>query len=201
MDPLELCYMSVDELSPLIRDGEVSPVEVTQAHLGRIAATEPRLNAFITLLEDQALADAREAEGEIGEGRYRGPLHGISLGLKDLYYTEGVVTTSGVRIYEDFVPSYDSTVTRRMREAGTVLLGKLNLAPLAMSGAGREPLLWRRAESVGHRYGPRGIQQRLRRWPPPRASVPLPWVPTPAAPSESRRPSATWSVTNPPMDW
>ena len=139
MDSLELCYMSVDELSPLIREGQVSPVEVTQAHLERIAATEPRLNAFITLLEEQALADAREAEEEIRDGRYRGPLHGISLGLKDLYYTEGVVTTSGVRIYEDFVPSYDSTVTRRLRDAGTILLGKLNLAPLAMSGRGENP--------------------------------------------------------------
>ena len=122
MDSLELCYMSVDELSPLIRDGQVSPVEVTQAHLGRIAATEPRLNAFITLLEEQALADAREAEEEIRDGRYRGPLHGISLGLKDLYYTEGVVTTSGVRIYDDFVPGYDSTVTRRLRDAGRFYL-------------------------------------------------------------------------------
>ena len=139
MDSLELCYMSVEELAPLIRDGQVSPVEVTQAHLDRIAATEPKLNAFITLLEDQSLAAAREAESEIRSGGYRGPLHGISLGLKDLYYTEGVVTTSGVRIYDDFVPSYDSTVTSRLRDAGTILLGKLNLAPLAMSGRGENP--------------------------------------------------------------
>ncbi len=139
MDSLELCYMSVEELAPLIRDGQVSPVEVTRAHLDRIAATEPGLNAFITLTEEQALADAREAETEIRDGEYRGPLHGISLGLKDLYYTEGVVTTSGVRIYEDFVPDYDSTVTRRLKDAGTILLGKLNLAPLAMSGRGENP--------------------------------------------------------------
>jgi aspartyl-tRNA(Asn)/glutamyl-tRNA(Gln) amidotransferase subunit A len=136
---MELCYMSVEELAPLIRDGQVSPVEVTQAHLDRIAATEPKLNAFITLTAEQALADAAEAETEIRDGRYRGPLHGISLGLKDLYYTEGVVTTSGVRIYEDFVPDYDSTVTRRLSDAGTILLGKLNLAPLAMSGRGENP--------------------------------------------------------------
>ena len=139
MDSLELCYMSVDELAPLIRDGEVSPVVVTQAHLDRIATTEPKLNAFITLLEEQSLADALEAESEIQDGRYRGPLHGISLGLKDLYYTEGVVTTSGVRIYDDFVPRYDSTVTARLKDAGTILLGKLNLAPLAMSGRGENP--------------------------------------------------------------
>ena len=139
MESLELCYMSVEELAPLIRGEQISPVEVTQAHLDRIAATEPGLNAFITLTKEQALADARKAEAEIRDGRYRGPLHGISLGLKDLYYTEGIVTTSGVRIYEDFVPNYDSTATRRLRDAGTILLGKLNLAPLAMSGRGENP--------------------------------------------------------------
>ena len=139
MESLELCYMSVEELAPLIRDGQISPVEVTQAHLDRIAATEPGLNAFITLTKEQALSVARKAEAEIRDGNYRGPLHGISLGLKDLYYTEGIVTTSGVRIYEDFVPDYDSTVTRRLRDAGTILLGKLNLAPLAMSGRGENP--------------------------------------------------------------
>ena len=72
MDSLELCYMSVEELAPLIRDGQVSPVEVTRAHLERIAATEPGLNAFITLTEEQALAAAREAEAEIRSGGYRG---------------------------------------------------------------------------------------------------------------------------------
>ena len=90
MDPLELCYMSVEDLSPLIRDRKVSPVEVTQAHLNRIKATEPVLNAFITLLEEESLDAAQKAEEEIGSGRYRGPLHGISLGLKDLYYTKGL---------------------------------------------------------------------------------------------------------------
>ena len=139
MDPLELCYMSVEDLSPLIRDRKVSPVEVTQAHLNRIKATEPVLNAFITLLEEESLDAAQKAEEEIGSGRYRGPLHGISLGLKDLYYTKGITTTSGVKVYEDFVPGYDSTVTRRLIDAGAILLGKLNLAPLAMSGRGENP--------------------------------------------------------------
>ena len=139
MDPLELCYMSVEDLSPLIRDRKVSPVEVTKAHLNRIKATEPVLNAFITLLEEESLHAAQKAEEEIGSGRYRGPLHGVSLGLKDLYYTKGITTTSGVKVYEDFVPGYDSTVTRRLLDAGAILLGKLNLAPLAMSGRGENP--------------------------------------------------------------
>ena len=139
MDPLELCYMSVEDLSPLIRDRKVSPVEVTQAHLKRIEATEPGLNAFITLLEQESLDAAQKAEEEIGSGRYRGPLHGISLGLKDLYYTKGITTTSGVKVYEGFIPGYDSTVTQRLLVAGAILLGKLNLAPLAMSGRGENP--------------------------------------------------------------
>ncbi len=139
MDHLELCYLGIEDLSPLIRSGKVSPVEVTQAHLKRIEATEPTLNAFITLLEEEALDSARRAEQEIKSGHYRGPLHGISLGLKDLYYTKGIRTTSGVKVYDQFVPSYDSTVTRRLLDAGAILLGKLNLAPLAMSGRGENP--------------------------------------------------------------
>ncbi len=139
MDWLELCYMSVEELAPLIREKKVSPVEVTRAHLKRIDATEPTLNAFITLMDEEALESAKQAEAEIQSGRYRGPLHGVSLGLKDLYYTRGTRTTSGVRVYEEFVSDYDSTVTRRLLDAGAILLGKLNLAPLAMSGRGENP--------------------------------------------------------------
>ena len=115
-----------------------------------------------------------------GDGRYRGPLHGISLGLKDLYYTEGVVTTSGVRIYEDFVPNYDSTVTRRLREAGTILLGKLNLAPLAMSGRGENPFFGDALNPWGHGHGSRGVPAAAPAWLPPWASAPSPWGPTPA---------------------
>ena len=137
MDAQDLCYATIEDLARLIQGKEVSPVEVVQAHLQRIEATEPTLNAFITPLADQALEAAREAEREVQSGRYLGPLHGVPMGLKDLYYTKGVRTTSGIKVYDQFVTDYDGTVTARLREAGSILLGKLNLAPLAMRGSGR----------------------------------------------------------------
>ena len=77
MDELEICYMSAGALGPMVKSGEISPVEIIEAHLSRIRATEPVLNSFITLLPEQALAAARQAERDIRAGRYRGPLHGI----------------------------------------------------------------------------------------------------------------------------
>ena len=91
-----LTTMTVAELGRLIRDARVSPVEVAEAFLDRIEALQPRLNAFITVTREQALAAARQAEAEIASGRYRGPLHGIPVGLKDLFWTRGVRTTSAV---------------------------------------------------------------------------------------------------------
>ena len=136
MDATELCYMSAGQLSGLIKSKDVSPVEVVGAHLARIDALEPTLNSFITLLPDQAMAAARQAEVEIGEGKYRGPLHGIPLGLKDLYYVKGVRNTSGSRIFDDFIPDYDCTIAARFKEAGTILLGKLNLHQFAFGPTG-----------------------------------------------------------------
>ena len=89
--------MSAGGLSRLVQSREVSPVEIVDALLARIEATEPVLNSFITLLPDEARAAARRAEGEIRGGNYRGPLHGIPVALKDLYNTAGVRTTSGSR--------------------------------------------------------------------------------------------------------
>ncbi len=139
MDAAELCYLSAGQLSRLIGDGEVSPVEVVEAHLARIDALEPVLNSFITLLPDQAMAIARRAEEEIRAGQHRGPLHGVPLGLKDLYYVRGVRNTSGSRIYDTFVPDYDCTIAARFRDAGAILLGKLNLHQFAYGPTGENP--------------------------------------------------------------
>ena len=87
MDALDICYASAGELAPLIKNKELSPVEIFDAHLARIEATEPVLNSFITLLADQSRAAARQAESDIQKGNYRGPLHGIPVALKDLYNT------------------------------------------------------------------------------------------------------------------
>jgi aspartyl-tRNA(Asn)/glutamyl-tRNA(Gln) amidotransferase subunit A len=136
MIPPDVCFLSAGQLGRLIQKKEISPVEVAEAHLKRMELLEPTVNSFITVLSDQALAAAREAEKEILAGRYRGPLHGIPLGLKDLYYTEGIRTTSGSKLFDDFVPAFDSTVVARLKAAGTILLGKLNMHPLAYGPTG-----------------------------------------------------------------
>ena len=133
----ELYFRSAAELGPLIRDKKVSPVEVTQACLRRAEEVEPRLNSFITLLSDQALQAARKAEREILRGQYRGALHGIPLGLKDVYETRGIRTTFGCKVYDDYIPEEDSTTWVRLREAGAILLGKLNLHTLQYGPTGQ----------------------------------------------------------------
>ncbi|MCE2403975.1 MAG: hypothetical protein J4F43_02335 [Dehalococcoidia bacterium] len=129
-----LCYLTIGEASGLIRRGELSPVELTRAFLDRIEAVDGRLHAFITVLADEALEEARAAEAEILKGEYRGALHGIPLAHKDLYDTAGVRTTSGSRVDEHRVPPEDSTVIARYREAGSVLLGKLSMHEFALGG-------------------------------------------------------------------
>ena len=147
MDQLEICYMSAGDLSRLIREKEVSPVEVIDAHLARIQTTEPALNSFITLLPEEARAAARQAERDIQGGRYRGPLHGVPVALKDLFNTGGVRTTSGSKIFDTFVPTEDCTVAARFREAGAILLGKLNMHQFAFGPTGENP-------DYGHMHNP-----------------------------------------------
>src|SRR5947209_124535 len=130
----DLAYLSIAEAAPRLASRDVSPVELTRACLERIDRLEPQINAFITVLADAALAEARAAEEEIGRGQYRGPLHGIPIAHKDLLSTRGVRTTAGSRVLRDFVPDGDATVVTRLREAGTVLLGKLNLHEFAAGG-------------------------------------------------------------------
>jgi len=93
MDPKELCYKSVAELGKLIRTGDLSPLELVRAYLLRIADVKTILNSWITLLPERALKEAQKAEYDIVKGRYRGPLHGIPFGLKDVYKTKGIRTT------------------------------------------------------------------------------------------------------------
>lgn len=147
MDPFELCYMSAGQLSRLIQSREVSPVEVIDAHLSRIQSTDKVLNSFITLLPEQAQAAARRAESEINSGSYRGPLHGIPVGLKDLFNTGGIRTTSGTRLFDNFIPRQDCTVAARFHQAGAILLGKLNMHQLAYGPTGENP-------DYGHMHNP-----------------------------------------------
>jgi aspartyl-tRNA(Asn)/glutamyl-tRNA(Gln) amidotransferase subunit A len=129
--PDDLTALSLRAAGDLLRARKVSPVELTNACLARIDRMNPVLNAFITVTADRALVEARAAESEIGRGRTRGPLHGIPIALKDLIDTEGVRTTAASAVFADRVPSQDAEVVRRLRQAGAVLLGKLNMHEFA----------------------------------------------------------------------
>jgi aspartyl-tRNA(Asn)/glutamyl-tRNA(Gln) amidotransferase subunit A len=127
----ELADLPLVEVAAKIRARELSPVEVTRAALERIAALDGVLNAFVTVLEEGALAAARDAEAEIAAGRYRGPLHGVPVSVKDLFWTEGIRTTASSRVLADHVPNEDATIVRRLREAGAILIGKTNMLEFA----------------------------------------------------------------------
>lgn len=123
--------LDISEAAQLVRAGQLSPVELTKSCLERIECVDPVLNAFITVTADAALAEARAAESELAQGRWRGPLHGIPIAFKDLVDTEGVRTTAASGLFADRVPARDAEVVRRLQEAGAVCLGKLNMHELA----------------------------------------------------------------------
>jgi aspartyl-tRNA(Asn)/glutamyl-tRNA(Gln) amidotransferase subunit A len=131
-----LTSLSLREAAVLLRTRKISPVELTQACLERIQQFDSRLHAFITLTAEQALDHARAAESEIAAGTWRGPLHGIPLALKDLIDAAGVRTTAASTLFQTRTPQHDAEVVRRLKSAGAVLLGKLNLHELAYGGSG-----------------------------------------------------------------
>ena len=139
MDSVSVHFRSITELSEAIRGKEVSPVQVTRTYLDRIRQLDGTLGAFITVMEDAALAQAAEAERSIEAGDYRGPLHGIPVAIKDIIYTRGVLTSAGSRVLNDHVPDEDSTIVERLNQAGAVLLGKLNLSEFATGGTIEHP--------------------------------------------------------------
>ena len=126
-----LHYFTIAEAARLIARREVSPVELTRAHLERIDALDGGLKAYVTVTADAALAEARTAEREVAAGNHRGPLHGVPLAYKDLFDTAGVRTTAGSKVWADRVPDADATVVARLRDAGAVMLGKLALSEFA----------------------------------------------------------------------
>ncbi|HSB35629.1 MAG TPA: amidase [Thermoanaerobaculia bacterium] len=129
--PVDTLHLSVRELSERIRNKELSPVALAGAYLERLESLGPHLGAVVTVTRDVALAEARRAEREIAAGRWRGPLHGIPYGVKDLLATKGIPTTWGAEPYRNQVFDHDATVVARLREAGAVLLGKLSMVELA----------------------------------------------------------------------
>jgi aspartyl-tRNA(Asn)/glutamyl-tRNA(Gln) amidotransferase subunit A len=126
--------LSIAEASDLLRRKQISPVELTTSCLNRIDELNPGINAFITVMHESALAQAREAEAEIAAGNWRGPLHGIPIGLKDLIDTAGVTTTCGSALFADRVPTEDAEIVKRVKDAGAVLVGKQNMQEFAWGG-------------------------------------------------------------------
>jgi aspartyl-tRNA(Asn)/glutamyl-tRNA(Gln) amidotransferase subunit A len=129
---MDLLELNLSEVAELIEQRKISPVEITEAYLERIEQVDGKLNSFITLTAESALEDARRAEQEILGGQYRGSLHGIPIALKDLYETQGVRTTAGSRFFSDYIPERDGAVVQRLKAAGSVMLGKLNMHEIAL---------------------------------------------------------------------
>jgi aspartyl-tRNA(Asn)/glutamyl-tRNA(Gln) amidotransferase subunit A len=127
----ELAFLSITHLTTLVRNKKVSPVELLDAVLSRIERLNPRLNAFITVAADSARAEAKRAEHEVARGRWRGPLHGIPISIKDNIATSGMRTTAGSKILAANIPDQDATVVRRLRRAGAVIVGKTNMHEFA----------------------------------------------------------------------
>ncbi len=127
------CALTIAQAGRLIASREISPVELTRAYLERIDVLDRDLHHYVLVLRDKALDEARRAEAEIAAERYRGPLHGIPIGLKDIIDTEGVVTTAGSRLMADNVPGADAEAWRRLKAAGAILLGKHECYEFAFS--------------------------------------------------------------------
>src|SRR5438105_3750439 len=135
----DLAYADIADIAPRIRAGEITATQLTQACLDRISRYDAHINAFITLLADSALAQARQLDDERSQGTYRGLLHGIPIAHKDLYYTKGIRTTAGSKILSDFVPDHDATVVSKLEAAGMLLLGKVGLHEFALGGTNNNP--------------------------------------------------------------
>jgi Asp-tRNA(Asn)/Glu-tRNA(Gln) amidotransferase A subunit family amidase len=129
----DIAYATVSQLSHWIRTRQLASVRLTRIYLARIERFDPQLRCIITLLEAQALAKAAQADREIAAGHYRGPLHGMPFGVKDLLDTAGIATTFGAEPFRDRVPSVDATVVKRLEDAGAVLLAKLSMGALALN--------------------------------------------------------------------
>ncbi|WP_240689004.1 amidase [Ammoniphilus sp. YIM 78166] len=139
MTMTDLFFHDMTTVSGLIKEKKVSPIELTQLLLERIHRYNPVLNAYIKVMDDEALSQAKELEKEIMEGKLRSPLHGIPIAIKDIIQTKGIVTTAGSKVFEDWIPDEDATVITRLKEAGAILIGKTNLHEFAMGATTENP--------------------------------------------------------------
>lgn len=126
----------ITELSEGIRNKKLSPVEITDQLLKKIESEDEKFNSFVTVTAEEAMEQAKQAESDIQKGNIRGPLHGVPIALKDNIYTKGISTTVGSAIFKDFIPEYDATVVKKLKEAGAIILGKLNMHEVAYGTSG-----------------------------------------------------------------
>jgi amidase len=160
-DPIakgELHYATLVDVARMIKSREISPLDLVHSMLSRIEAVDSSLKSYATVTPERALAAAEKVEQEIASGNYRGPMHGIPVAVKDLCYTKGIRTMGGLAVFRDFRPDYDGTAVSRLKSAGAILLGKLNLTEGAMAGYHRDfdvpvnpwdPTYWSGASSSG----------------------------------------------------
>jgi len=139
MNSTEIAFLSATETARAIKAQELSPVDAVRAYLERIDRLDTRLAAYITVLREEALGNAQQVADRIQRGEDPGVLAGVPIAVKDQFWTKGILTSNGSKVYQEFIPSEDSTVIRRLRDAGSVLLGKLNLSELAMGGTQNPP--------------------------------------------------------------
>ena len=132
-------FLSAAATARAIRSGELSPEDAVRAYLDRIDRLDSRLAAYITVTREEALIAAQKIAGQLARGDNPGPLAGVPVAVKDQFWTDGILTTNGSRVYSEFVPDEDATIVRRLKDAGAVLLGKLNLSELAMGGTQDPP--------------------------------------------------------------
>ncbi len=127
--------MTILEAAAALRSRKVSSAELTAASLDRISWLNPKLNAFLTVMDESARAAARRADAELARGLDRGPLHGIPIAVKDVFSTSGVRTTCGSKILSNFIPPYDATLVEKLRDVGAVIIGKTNMDEFAMGSS------------------------------------------------------------------
>lgn len=132
---MELPFLSIREVSELIKRKEVSPVELTQSILDRIEGVDSKIHAYITILREEALRVSKEAEKQISSGTYLGALHGVPISVKDIFIMKGTRTTCGSKILENFVSSYDAMVVEKLKHSGAIIVGKNNMDEFAMGSS------------------------------------------------------------------
>jgi aspartyl-tRNA(Asn)/glutamyl-tRNA(Gln) amidotransferase subunit A len=138
---MELHLLTLGDLTDLVNKRKVTSREVTEHYLSRIGSHDGKINSYVTVLHEEALEKAEERDASLSRGEQAGPLHGIPIGLKDIFCTGGVLTTCGSKVLSNFIPPYDSTVYRKLLDAGAVLLGKQNMDEFAM-GSSTETSYW-----------------------------------------------------------